>query len=1057
MSGDSSTLIAFQLRAETVPGQNIRVVGSTPELGSWDPKKALPLDTQAKDYPKWSGSVRISADTLQAASLVEYKFVKVDGRDNAQWEDGPNRDFKIDDSETLSSSGGREPYTPRFGKAGGACPRLVQGQAKVMPAEVAPQKKTLAQPQVSPPAPLAPPAPPAATAPPAVSATPQQEAPTPVAHQDAEEVHFEVVCKSTGLGDVLCVVGSCSSLGDWNVKKGLELSTGPTMFPRWSATAQIGRDPVEWKLCIQRAKGGEDWERCSNRRISLPAGKGPWKVRCDFDSSCSSVEAVRPPAASNQSSHGHKHLERAQSEYGPPALVPMRRQSVASAAPSFISVAKKTPSPRPSPAIGPSDPPRRSTSLSLLGDSSPLLAGHWGRRKDDLGSAAEEQVLLLKLGLASAERADLLTVEVAFKADTSVPKRVMKRTGWESEDSQAVWSLPVGTIGLAPGVHFFHFLVNGEYLLSQEHLIMGGWNAVMYSEPFRRYILARDANGQPSGEDTASADKAGLRGRLMSEMAGHSMVGAGASAVSDDSIKEPGQRHGGLARPYSICGNLVGLADDTDEEEPTKEDNSRSLGVALFAKEVFEGLFDGELRLRTDGFVLPDENPDPPVASQPLRQQALRLWAGAHLLKKAQGTCEDAYFVDPHGLGVADGVGCMVQFASYGINAAAYAAELMEQACAALKPDGCASEDRPSSVDERAAAALSNAESRAQAYGASTVTVLCQQGNKLGAANLGDSGFMVLRRGPRGMIAVHRSEEQQHSWNCPYQLTRLPPALLNRFPKLQLDRASDCERYTTDIREGDLILVFSDGLRDNLHDREVLHIVDRALSPAFGDLVGLLDRCTPPENVARALAMAAHERSLDPTAKVPFVEYSKRHGFECLGGKQDDITVVAAWVVPDESQETLSVPGLDLEAICRKEEKARQAQAEETARQAAKAALSKEDAASSASVEADSFPAAESSPSRNGLNPKEVRRNGRNVKAAEQDSLPAGAEQAGRFAQGPSGRLHSTRPLQPAFERRRSQDLTANGAAASHVTSPRDKLRSAQYRVDVRPLSREKA
>ena len=35
-------------------------------------------------------------------------------------------------------------------------------------------------------------------------------------------------------------------------------------------------------------------------------------------------------------------------------------------------------------------------------------------------------------------------------------------------------------------------------------------------------------------------------------------------------------------------------------------------------------------------------------------------------------------------------------------------------------------------------------------------------------------------------------------------------------------------------------------------------------------------------------------------AQVPFVEYSKRHGFDCIGGKQDDITVVCAWVVADE-------------------------------------------------------------------------------------------------------------------------------------------------------------
>ncbi|CAE7610963.1 unnamed protein product, partial [Symbiodinium pilosum] len=211
-------------------------------------------------------------------------------------------------------------------------------------------------------------------------------------------------------------------------------------------------------------------------------------------------------------------------------------------------------------------------------------------------------------------------------------------------------------------------------------------------------------------------------------------------------------------------------------------------------------------------------------------------------------------------------------------------------------PDGVASDTKiRDDVAERAAVALAHGESHASAYGASTVAVLCQQGNQIGVANLGDSGFMLLRKGPRGMNIIMKSEEQQHSWNCPYQLTRLPKALLNRFPKLQLDKASDCERYTVEVKEGDLVLMFSDGLRDNLHDREVISIVDRALPPAQADMLGLLDRCTPPETISKSLALAAQERSMDPTAKVPFVEYSKRHGFECLGGKQDDITVVAAW------------------------------------------------------------------------------------------------------------------------------------------------------------------
>ncbi|CAL1131845.1 unnamed protein product [Cladocopium goreaui] len=288
---------------------------------------------------------------------------------------------------------------------------------------------------------------------------------------------------------------------------------------------------------------------------------------------------------------------------------------------------------------------------------------------------------------------------------------------------------------------------------------------------------------------------------------------------------------------------------------------------------------------------------------------------------------EDAFFMDPHGLGVADGVGCMVQFANYGINAAKYAAQLMEGSAAALKSGGVASEDQiPNDVSGRAARALEYAESQAAAYGASTAVVLCQQGNSLGVANLGDSGFMVLRKGPLGMSIVVKSEEQQHSWNCPYQLTRLPKTLLNRYPQLHFDKASDSEQSTVPIREGDLVIMFTDGMRDNLHDREVVSLVNRTLPPMCADLVGLLDRCTPPETIAKTLALAAHERSLDTNAKVPFVDYCKRHNFECMGGKQDDITVVAAWVVADESQP--NPDDLDLDEIVEKMQLAEEAEEE---------------------------------------------------------------------------------------------------------------------------------
>lgn len=54
--------------------------GSTPELGSWDAKKALVLGNTA--HPQWVGEVPIGTDTV-----VEYKYLIVDTNGNpVTWE-----------------------------------------------------------------------------------------------------------------------------------------------------------------------------------------------------------------------------------------------------------------------------------------------------------------------------------------------------------------------------------------------------------------------------------------------------------------------------------------------------------------------------------------------------------------------------------------------------------------------------------------------------------------------------------------------------------------------------------------------------------------------------------------------------------------------------------------------------------------------------------------------------------------------------------------------------------------------------------------------------------
>ena len=57
--------------------------------------------------------------------------------------------------------------------------------------------------------------------------------------------------------------------------------------------------------------------------------------------------------------------------------------------------------------------------------------------------------------------------------------------------------------------------------------------------------------------------------------------------------------------------------------------------------------------------------------------------------------------------------------------------------------------------------------------GSSTACILIleHESNNLFTVNIGDSGFLVVRKGR----VVHKSEEQQHYFNTPFQLALPPP------------------------------------------------------------------------------------------------------------------------------------------------------------------------------------------------------------------------------------------------------------------------------------------
>ncbi|RXM96571.1 Vacuolar protein sorting-associated protein 29 [Acipenser ruthenus] len=110
------------------------------------------------------------------------------------------------------------------------------------------------------------------------------------------------------------------------------------------------------------------------------------------------------------------------------------------------------------------------------------------------------------------------------------------------------------------------------------------------------------------------------------------------------------------------------------------------------------------------------------------------------------------------------------------------------------------------------------------------IVVLDRRSHQLHTANLGDSGFLVVREGE----VVHRSDEQQHYFNTPFQLSIAPPeaegAVLSDSPE-----AADSSSF--DVQLGDIILTATDGLFDNMPDYMILQELKKLkLVLVLGDL-----------------------------------------------------------------------------------------------------------------------------------------------------------------------------------------------------------------------------
>ncbi|KAL8443623.1 hypothetical protein Emed_006704 [Eimeria media] len=305
-----------------------------------------------------------------------------------------------------------------------------------------------------------------------------------------------------------------------------------------------------------------------------------------------------------------------------------------------------------------------------------------------------------------------------------------------------------------------------------------------------------------------------------------------------------------------------------------------------------------------------------PHARPERAREGLSLQCGFFLLPhpdKVQTGGADAYFIAARGeggavaVGVADGVG---EWDSFDLDPRLFAEELMQGCCEAAISNDVKGE----TIDQRALGLLRKGYEATRSFGSATALVVVHEGgDKIGIANIGDSAVIVLRRQLwYQMTCVFRSREQQHQFNCPFQLSRLPQPseyeqlrasgkdallrLLQNAAVIPQDTPESASLCSISVMEGDLVILGTDGVFDNLFDYEICGIANLTLSPFEARLLENETSATSATAVATAIGEAAAHRSRSLTARTPFMKHARQEGSFFTGGKMDDITVVACWV-----------------------------------------------------------------------------------------------------------------------------------------------------------------
>lgn len=241
--------------------------------------------------------------------------------------------------------------------------------------------------------------------------------------------------------------------------------------------------------------------------------------------------------------------------------------------------------------------------------------------------------------------------------------------------------------------------------------------------------------------------------------------------------------------------------------------------------------------------------------------------------------CGDSFFIRSHSIGMFDG----------GDRSASYAAELSALSQSfTLRPRATAKD------------ALSYASRFSTQQGSSTACIAVLRGNVLKAASIGNSIFIVMRRG----MVVFQATEMRHEFNRSFEIGR----------DVGGNYGALTEDMEFELQKNDIVIMASDGLWDNVFTNEVCETalgalcacavsgMPRGLQSQSAERSEFYDYAIAANAICQALLRNALLASQKGSGNTPFAERAFRAGHTMLGGRLDDISIICAIVVSNQME-----------------------------------------------------------------------------------------------------------------------------------------------------------